>query len=575
MDGPGGKQPRIVTLPSSISNQLPSKAGAAPAGTPLAIPQDPVLAAHAATRARIEAPAFAPSLGAFVDAAAAEFGDAPLWRFIDTPTDLPMREITYTGLAETTRRVASGLAQAGVQRGDRVGVMLPNIPAFPVTWLALARLGAIMIPVNTGYTSSELAYVLGDGGATHLVVHETVLPAVQDLLAERPLIELDHIHVVGGVPQGMRSWDLLLQGDVRGPSGEAPGLDDLVNLQYTSGTTGFPKGCMLTHRYWLTLGRVAAGRGGELKVVLAAQPFYYMDPQWLLLMAMHLGGRLVVAPRPSATRFLDWVRREGVEYCIFPQIVLKQPAREDDARTALKRVSIFGLRSDMHAEIECRFGCVARESFGMTEIGTGTCGLPSPFRETSIRNPEGREVGPDEVGELWVRGPGILQGYWNKPEANADTFREGGWFRTGDLFRRDHRGFHFIVGRVKDMIRRSSENIAAREVEAVLLQLDEVEEAAVIPVPDVDRGQEVKACLVLKPGLKPQDLPPAVIFEHCFARLARFKVPRFLEYRASLPKTPSQKIAKHVLVAEQADLREGAVDRLSLLAAPRSIDVAG
>jgi crotonobetaine/carnitine-CoA ligase len=410
------------------------------------------------------------------------------------------------------------------------------------------------------------------------VVHEECLAALLDLLATKPLLDPANIHVVGRPPAGMRAWSALPDAD--GPLDDGPGLDDLVNLQYTSGTTGFPKGCMLTHRYWLTLGRVAAGRSGDVRVVLAAQPFYYMDPQWLLLMAMHLGGRLVVAPKPSATRFMDWVRREGVEYCIFPQVVLKQPESPLDAETALKRASIFGLRSDMHAAMERRFGCIARESFGMTEIGSGlitpaeavemvgsgTCGLPSPFREASIRDPEGRELGADEVGELWIRGPGILKGYWNKPEANADSFRDG-WFRTGDLFRRDGRGFHYIVGRVKDMIRRSGENIAAREVEAVLLQLDAVLEAAVIPVPDPDRGQEVKACLVLRPGLTSADLPPERVFAHCTGQLARFKVPRFLEYRGSLPKTPSQKIAKHMLLAERADLREGAIDRLAAMPA--------
>lgn len=540
---------------------------------------DQVLAAHEAMRARIEAAPFAPSLGAFLDAAAARNGAATVWRFIEQPDETTLRAISYAGLAEATRRIAAGLAARGVKRGERVGVMLPNIPAFPLTWLALARLGAVMIPVNTGYTARELDYVLGDGGAAHLVVHEEALPVLLDLLAQRPLLERGSVHVVGRPPAGMHAWERLLEADPIREQAGAPGLEDLVNLQYTSGTTGFPKGCMLTHRYWLTLGRVAAARGGDVRVLLAAQPFHYMDPQWLLLMAMHLGGRLVVAPRASATRFLDRVRSEGVEYCIFPQPVLKLPERPDDAANPLKRVSIYGLRPDMHAALERRFGCIARESFGMTEIGSGltmpieaaemvgsgSCGLPAPFREASIRDANGRELGPDEVGELWIRGPGILEGYWNKPEATADAFREGGWFRTGDLFRRDARGFHYIVGRVKDMIRRSGENIAAREVEAVLLQLAAVAEAAVIPVPDADRGQEVKACLVLKPGLTPADLPPAQVFAHCARGLARFKVPRFLEYRAALPKTPSQKIAKHVLLAERADLREGAIDRLALV----------
>lgn len=541
---------------------------------------DDVLRAHAAFRARIEAEPFPASIPAFVDACAARHGTETLWRFIEAPEDTLLAELSYGQLAEATRRVAASLASAGVKRGERVGVMLPNVPAFPVTWLALARLGAIMIPINTGYTARELDYVLGDGGASHLIVDEACLPPVLDLLAQRPALERASIHVLGRPPQGLRAWRDLLEGDAAGPDAPPAGLEDLVNLQYTSGTTGFPKGCMLSHRYWLTLSRVAAARAGDVRVVLAAQPFYYMDPQWHLLMAMRLGGRLVVAPKPSATRFLDWIHREGVEYCIFPQIVLKQPERADDAATALKRVSVYGLRGEMHAALERRFGCIARESFGMTEIGsglmtpaeatemvgTGTCGLPSPFREASIRDLDGRALGPGETGELWIRGPGILQGYWNKPEANRDSFREGGWFRTGDLFRRDERGFHWIVGRVKDMIRRSGENIAAREVEAVLLGLDLVEEAAVIGVPDADRGQEVKACLVLKPGVSAAELPPEAVFAHCAERLARFKVPRFLEYRSALPKTPSQKVAKHVLVAERADLREGAIDRLSLSA---------
>jgi crotonobetaine/carnitine-CoA ligase len=274
---------------------------------------------------------------------------------------------------------------------------------------------------------------------------------------------------------------------------------------------------------------------------------------------------------------MHWVRSEGVEYCIFPEVVLKQPETTQDAENTLKRVSIFGWGRDKHIAMEKRFACVARESFGMTEIGSGlttppeavemigsgTCGLASPFRETSVRDPEGCLLPAGEVGELWVRGPGILQGYWNKPEANVASFAEGGWFRTGDLFRTDERGFHYLVGRVKDMIRRSGENIAAREVEAVLLQLPQIREAAAIPVPDADRGQEVKACLVLQEGVTPADLPPEAVLAHCLAGLARFKVPRFLEYRANLPKTPSEKIAKHLLVAERPDLRAGAYDRVA------------
>jgi acyl-CoA synthetase (AMP-forming)/AMP-acid ligase II len=209
---------------------------------------DEVLAAHEAMRARIEAAPFAPSLGAFLDAAAARNGAATVWRFIEQPDETKLRELSYARLAEATRRIAAGLAARGVKRGERVGVMLPNVPAFPLTWLALARLGAVMIPVNTGYTVRELDYVLGDGGATHLVVHEEALPVLLDLLSQRPLLDRAAIHVVGRPPAGMRAWERLLAADPIAEQDDRPGLEDLVNLQYTSGTTGFPKGCMLTHR---------------------------------------------------------------------------------------------------------------------------------------------------------------------------------------------------------------------------------------------------------------------------------------------------------------------------------------
>jgi acyl-CoA synthetase (AMP-forming)/AMP-acid ligase II len=524
-------------------------------------------------RAEIEEEPFVRNLGAYIDGLAEEMGDAVAANFFDEGTVLSYREI-----ADTTRALAAGLSARGIRFGDRVGVMLPNIPAFPLTWLALARIGAIMAPINARYTPREVAYVLIDSGAATLVTEAGILAEITDAPELKDHVALKRPIVVGS-DDPARSWQSLSETDATGfvPPRE-PELDDLINIQYTSGTTGFPKGCMLSHRYWLTLSRVAAMRAnGIVKNVLAAQPFYYMDPQWLLLMAMRLRGTLFVAAKASGTNFLDWVRRYKLEYCIFPQILMKQPERPDDAELPLKMVSIFGHRKEMHATLEKRFGLVARESFGMTEVGSalftpygatsmvgsGTCGIPSPFREATIRDENGQEVAAGEIGELWIRGPGILQGYWNKPEANADSFREGGWFRTGDLFRRDERGFHYIVGRIKDMIRRSGENIAAREVEAVMLSWPDILEAAAIPVPDVDRGQEVKACLVLKPGVDEETFSVDAFLDHCAANLAPFKVPRFVEIRTNLPKTPSEKVAKHMIIAERIDLRAGAYDRLA------------
>jgi crotonobetaine/carnitine-CoA ligase len=305
---------------------------------------------------------------------------------------------------------------------------------------------------------------------------------------------------------------------------------------------------------------------------MAANPFFYMTPQWLLLMVFYTRGTLFVARRLSGSRYIGWMREHRIEFCLFPEAAYKQPPRADDADNSVVRVSTYGFPRHEQQRLEQRYDFVAREAFGMTEIGTalyvpisapemvgsGSCGLPEPFRECRIADGHGNTLPPGAVGELLVRGPGLLQGYYKKPEATAAAFH-GDWFRTGDLFRQDERGWFYIVGRVKDMIRRSGENIAAREVEEIILALPQVAEAACVPVPDRNRGEEVKALVVLQAGVARDALPPARLLEHCRANLAPFKVPRFIAYVAALPKTGSHKIAKAELRA-QADPTAGCYD---------------
>jgi crotonobetaine/carnitine-CoA ligase len=505
--------------------------------------------------------------------AAAEVPDQTAWNFFETGESLTYREVV-----ERVNRLAASLAGLGVGKGSHVGVMLPNRPAFPLTWLALGRLGAVMIPINIGYTARELDYILNDGDAEYLVVDAACLPAFE-AMAERPA-RLSEARVVvhdGPAERGRHAFEALVAaGDPAFVPAETAGPDDLLNIQYTSGTTGFPKGCMLRHSYWTGTGKVAARRDGiVLKNIFANQPFYYMDPQWMTLLAAYQRGTLFAVLKPSGSRFMERVRRFAIHFCIFPEVVYKQPPRPDDADNAIRRANIYGVRKEIHAELEQRFNLVAREAFGMTEVGTtlfvpieatemvgqGSCGRPAAFRRCRIVDDEGRDVPEGEVGELVVAGFNILLGYYKKPEATAEAFF-GEWFRTGDLFRRDARGYYYIVGRKKDMIRRSGENIAAREVESVLLELPEVQDAAVIGVKDPDRGEEVKALVVLAPGHDRDSVPPERILAHAAARLARFKVPRYLAYRDSFPRTPSMKIRKGELRSESADLREGAWDAL-------------
>jgi crotonobetaine/carnitine-CoA ligase len=293
------------------------------------------------------------------------------------------------------------------------------------------------------------------------------------------------------------------------------------------------------------------------------------------MMSFFQRATLHVAAWQSASRFMEWVRRYNIDFTLLPNVLLKQPPSAEDRNHALVKANIYGFPKADHAALEERFDVIAREAFGMTEIGSatfmpieetgmvgsGSCGLPSPFRECRVADENGNTLPDGEIGELLVRGPGILKGYYRKPEANKASFH-GDWFRTGDLFRRDERGFFYIVGRIKDMIRRAGENIAAREVEAVVCGLPEIAEAAAMPVPDDTRGEEVKIYVVPQPGISRNELTPQKIIEYCTTNLASFKVPRYIEYRSELPKTPSEKIAKHVLKAEKPDLRAGSWDRV-------------
>ncbi|MGB3067226.1 MAG: class I adenylate-forming enzyme family protein [Ottowia sp.] len=519
------------------------------------------------------------TMGELVRRKATEFGDQVLGNWFEDGIKL-----TYKEFDEKADRLASALAGHGVRKGTHVGVMLLNRYEFPVTWIALARLGAVMVPVNSGYTGEEVHFVLSDSDVEFLVIDGELLSVFTGVADRLPLISPRRVIVAGDeLPAGMQSWsELVATGDASfRPSYEVK-AHDLVNIQYTSGTTGFPKGCMLLQDYWIVLSRSAAFRGNganeAAKNVLIWAPFFYMDPQWQFLVALWLGGTAFVAKKMSLTRLHGWLQTYPIHMCIYPEPALKQPLSEEEAKTIqLKTISIFGWSVQGRADIEARFKAVAREGYGMTEIGSGTMvpppalekakircvGLPAPFREMKIVDEAGHEVPVGEPGELLVRGRSIMLGYYKRADANREQFVQG-WFRTGDIFRRDADNYHYIVGRIKDMIRRAGENIAAIEVESVLRTMPDIEDAAVVAVPDDLRREEVKAYVKLREGVSAdaEGLCDCII-EHCKKSLATFKLPRYITFiEGDFPRTAARKVIKRELVKDVEDLRLGAFDRV-------------
>lgn len=506
-------------------------------------------------RRRIEAESLPDNIGALIDAAADEASDRLLWNFFDSG-----ETITYADMRRTVNGLAAGLVALGIRKGTHVGVMLPNIAAFPLTWLALGRIGAVMLPINPGYTPREIARVMMMAEAEWVVIHASTR-ATLDLADAEGLVSVppERMIVVGGdVPDGARDWQELVKPAESFAAAEPVGHDDLLNIQFTSGTSGFPKGCMLSQRYWISAGKVNAFRDGRIyRRILASTPFFYMDAQWLLLMTMYQRGTLFVAARQSTSRFSFWLKQFDIEFCLLPLVLHGIAAQPHDADNKVVRANIYGCPRDLHQALEARFDLNAREAFGMTEIGramfapiersdkvgSGSCGVPCPFRQCRIVDEAGNPVPQGANGELQISGPGIMLGYYNNPEATAEVLRDG-WFSTGDLFRQDEDGFFYIVGRKKDMIRRSAENIAAREVETVLAAAPGVAEVAVVGVPDAFRGEEVKTYLKLKEGRGADQALLDGVIATAQAGLAAFKVPRFYALVEDFPRTASLKISK-------------------------------
>ena len=523
----------------------------------------------AARRAETEARSLPGSLPALLDEAITCHADRVFWRSVDSG---PL-ELTYREFGALVDRCAAAFRRFGIGAGTHVALALPNVPAIGAAWIALHKIGAVALGVNVNLVPGEVRYTLGMADAEVLIVDVGYLGLLETDGEETFPVERERIIVHGGRAPGLAAWDELL----RDASGAVVAVDvdrrALASILYTSGSMGLPKPAMLPHDWHVVSGWVRSRQGPAPRNMLIDSPLYYMGAQWRLAMAMYLGATLCVAQKPTLNRYLDRLLAGDIDFCAVSSQTAKLPADPRYAQLKLRWVTSSGLPKDMQAPLEARLGAPVREIYGATEVGSaivmpalvtsmvgsGSCGLPDAFRSVRIVDAEGKDVRRGETGELWIAGPGIALGYYGNEEATASTFHEG-WYRSGDLFRQDAQGFYYWQSRIKDIIRRSKENISAIEVEAAVRSFPGVLEVAAIAVPDEYRDEEVKVYVQLMQGETSRSVPPTRLLDHVRGLLAPFKLPRYIEYVEAFERTASNKVSKLALKQRKQDLRLGSYD---------------
>lgn len=479
------------------------------------------------------------------------------------------RKISYRAMDERVDRLAAHLAALGVGRGDRVAVLALNAVETLEVQFACFRLGAIFVPLNVRLTVHELSYIVGDAAPRVLAHDDELAPMAKELKAA---CSVPHLLAFGA------AYEAALAASPRLGASEPVTLDDVSTIMYTSGTTGKPKGAMITHGMTF-INAVNLGIPAFISqrtVFLCVLPLFhtgglncYTNPvlhaggTTLLMRAFDPGAALSIIGDPSVglTHFF------GVPSIY--QFMCQHPAF---AATDLSRLQIAGVGGAPMPvpllKIWQERGCALVQGYGMTETSpavlmldaddaarkAGSAGKPVLHADLKIVGPDGDPVKPGEMGELWVKGPNITPGYWNRPDANRTSFTDG-WLHTGDAARVDDEGFYYIVDRTKDMYISGGENVYPAEVEDVLYQLPEIAEVVVIGAPDPQWGETGVAVVALKPG---QELSEAKLLAHCRERLARFKCPQRVGFVEALPRNATGKVHKptlreRILVRETAD----------------------
>ncbi len=514
-------------------------------------------------------------------------------------------QMTYRELDLATNRFARALRNLGLKPGDRVGIMLPNTPAYVIAFFGISKAGCVVVNANPIFTASELQHLFADSNTKAVICMSGGLEKVQSFqaktkiehviisdindsiggifgkLAAKPLRQLGHIADVT-YGNGIYSFDMLVRSAETGAPLESEAQpDDMAVLQYTSGTTGLPKAAILSHNNLLTNVSMCKAWMAEVKpgeeVTLGALPYFHVFGLVVgVLLSVRLGGRLVITPNPRDTeQNLKLMDRE--KPTIFPGVpamynalINHENVEQYDVQSI--RYCISG-GAPLPLEVQERFerlsGGLLVEGYGLTEttaaavanplggmVKNGTIGIPMPSTEIRLVSlgEEGMAAGEDVAtgtrGELLVRGPHLMLGYWQKPEETAETLDSDGWLHTGDIAVIDEDGYLTLVDRKKDLIIVSGFNVVPREVEEVLYRHEAILEAAVAGLPDAHSGEIVKAYVVTQPG---KTLTADQVLAHCRQELTAYKVPKEVAFLEELPKTLVGKILRRALV--EADMQ--------------------
>ena len=533
-------------------------------------------------------------LGDLLSITAVERPDRPATQFLGA-------QLTFLDLKRRSDALSASLAELGIVKGDRVGIMLPNCPQYIIASFAVLRLGAVIVNINPSYTAREFLIVAADSTPRIVITIDALAPLVQGVRTQTTIehmivTSLAEYSAAAASPPDVEDTVTLARlisesapSQLRASSERARstiGPDDLAVLQYTGGTTGTPKGAMLTHgNIWANVVQTESWTNpaytltGTERYLVVIPYFHIYAFSVCMMVGLRIGALQIIHPKYDPEQVLASIRDFRPTYFpAVPTVFVSLLNHPKVLEHGLDQVRLFNSGGapcpvEVMEEFERRIGRPLNEGYGLSETSPvthstaqlalrklGTVGLPFPDTDMKVVDVETgtRELPVGEIGELCVAGPQVMKGYWNKPDESAHVLRTHAdgrvWFHTGDIARMDEDGYTSIVQRKKDMIIVDGYNVYPSDVESVLYAHAAVRLAAVIGVPDKYHGEIVKACIALKPGAS---ATPDEVIAHCRTSLAEYKVPRLVEIRETLPMSAVGKILYRVLREEHATAGAG------------------